>query len=551
MAVVVYILTIGISLVPLLLLYVAYIVLIEPRLSPIHYLPGPPVSRWLTSHLSLILDPSKSAREVEELVQKYGRTFRIVGMGPHDERLMTIDPTAISHVLGRSIYEKPWQSRRLISRLIGEGLLSSEGNMHKRQAGFSEPGILLDVKAYRTFCQRKVSNPAFSQQNLRELLPIFFQKAEELRCTWLKLADPKGTKIDVCHWLGRATFDIIGLAGFDYAFDAIQDETNEIYLAYRDMFDAALNRGQDWTTVAGVYFPIFNKYWRSEKNCVIENSLAVIQRAGTRLVQEKKKALAEGAKTKDLLGLMLMSNLSTEIPIDQRISDEDIFNQISTFLFAGSDTSSLSLTWTLYLLAKHPEVQSKVREELKSVRAKLSESWIVLYRALDALPVLDGVVRESLRFIPPIHSSLRVATRDDEIPLSEPVTMRDGSKKWSIGIRKGQFVHVAMRDFNLDRGAWGETGWEFDPNRWSSLSEKAKQQPGLYPNIMTFSAGPRGCIGMTFALMEIKIILYTLITSFVFSDPENIIQVNAVLIRPFVRGKSNKGSQCPITVTPC
>jgi cytochrome P450 len=229
---------------------------------------------------------------------------------------------------------------------------------------------------------------------------------------------------------------------------------------------------------------------RSEKNRIIENSRAVIKRAGARLVQEKKNALAQGVETKDLLGLMckfsvftyscaqfplVKSNFSTETSIDQRISDEDIFNQISTFLFAGSDTSSLSLTWTLYLLAKHPEIQLKLREELKSVAVKLTESWIVvdnelsgsndywkLYKALDALPVLDGVVRESLRLIPPIHSSLRVATRDDEIPLSEPVTLRDGSKTSSIGIKKGQFIHVAMRDFNLDRGVWGETGWEFE-----------------------------------------------------------------------------------------
>jgi cytochrome P450 len=169
--------------------------------------------------------------------------------------------------------------------------------------------------------------------------------------------------------------------------------------------------------------------------------------------------------------------MSTDIADDQRISEDDILNQISTFLFAGSDTSSLTLTWTLYLLAKHPEVQTRLRTELQNVRAKLTDSWIVvdegttansaaLVSALDALPLLDCVLRESLRLIPPVHSSIRVATEDDEIPLSEPVTMKDGTKRSSVRIKRGQFVHVAVEGFNLDRSAWGENGWEFEYARF-------------------------------------------------------------------------------------
>jgi len=164
--------------------------------------------------------------------------------------------------------------------------------------------------------------------------------------------------------------------------------------------------------------------------------------------------------------------MSTEIAEDQRISDEDIFNQISTFLFAGSDTSSLTLTWTFFLLSKHPEIQAHLRQELHGLKSQLSDSWIVvdeapanmpaLFSALDKLPLLDMVVRESLRLIPPIHSSLRVATQDDEIPVSEPIPMKDGTKRSSIGISKGQFVHVTIESFNLDRDVWGPTAWEFE-----------------------------------------------------------------------------------------
>ena len=173
----------------------------------------------------------------------------------------------------------------------------------------------------------------------------------------------------------------------------------------------------------------------------------------------------------------MKSNLSNDIPPDQRISDDEILNQISTFLFAGSDTSSLTITWTLHLLSQHQDFQTRLRTEMRSLRAKLNDSWIMvdeaqatsagsnnyttLFTAIDALPLLDCVLRESLRLIPAVHSSIRVATQDDEIPLSEPVTMKDGTKRSSVNIQKGQFAHVAVEGLNLDRGVWGEDGWVF------------------------------------------------------------------------------------------
>lgn len=105
----------------------------------------------------------------------------------------------MSHVLKNStIYEKPWQSRRLISDLIGCGMLAAEGHVHRRQ--------------------RRVATPAFSIQNLRALVPLVFRKGNELRDKWSGLVDQasageEGIEIDVCRWISRATFDVIGLAG--------------------------------------------------------------------------------------------------------------------------------------------------------------------------------------------------------------------------------------------------------------------------------------------------------------------------------------------------
>lgn len=113
-----------------------------------------------------------------------------------EQRLVTLDPLSITHVLKNStIYEKPWPSRRLITSLIGEGMLAAEGLMHKRQ--------------------RRVATPAFSIQNLRGLIPVCFTKGSQLKDRWMQMTRDQGeaAQIDVCHWVSRATFDVIGLAG--------------------------------------------------------------------------------------------------------------------------------------------------------------------------------------------------------------------------------------------------------------------------------------------------------------------------------------------------
>lgn len=116
-----------------------------------------------------------------------------------DDRLLTLDPVTLSHVLkNTAIYEKPWQSRRLITGLIGCGMLAAEGDVHKRQ--------------------RRVATPAFGVQNMRALVPLVWGKGNELKDRWMGVikdseASEKGVRLDVCHWISRATFDVIGLAG--------------------------------------------------------------------------------------------------------------------------------------------------------------------------------------------------------------------------------------------------------------------------------------------------------------------------------------------------
>ncbi|KAI0354829.1 cytochrome-450 hydroxylase [Trametes cingulata] len=542
-----------------LCLYLFYLIVLWPRHNPLCRLPGPPTRSLFGNHLGAVLDPSRSPRVHEKFITDYGRNVRIRGLFPWEERLFTLDPVSLAHILKHStIYEKPWQSRALISSMIGVGMLAAEGQMHKRQ--------------------RRVATPAFSIQNMRALIPVTFQKGMELRDRWMSLiSDARdlsteekscgGMKLDVCHWVSRATFDVIGLAGFDYQFNAIRDESNELFMAYKDMFETAISqqKGSLWD-LAALYFPVIDKLWPGERYKVVKKSHEVINRVAGRLIQEKKRKIEEAEKVgsmyggKDLLSALLKANVAVDLPPDQRISDEDILHNINTFLFAGSDTSSLTVTWLLYLLAKYPEVQGRLRTELRSIQPavpleSLTQDEIAsLYAAIAELPYLENVVRETLRLIPPVHSSIRVATQDDVIPTSTPVELRtrDGrvEKANSFLMPKGACVHVPIEAFNLDREVWGADGWAFNPDRWDNLPEAVKAQPGLYNNILTFSAGPRSCIGVKFSIIEIKMFVFILLTHFKFAPADPVGKANVVLTRPYVVDKHREGSQCPLFVIP-
>ena len=168
------------------------------------------------------------------------------------------------------------------------------------------------------------------------------------------------------------------------------------------------------------------------------------------------------------------SNLSPHIPAHLVITDDEICNHINTFLFAGSDTTSIGLAWGLLLLAQHPDMQAKLRNELvKLAEAHADndgdtvESSTEMFALIDKLPYLDNVCREILRFIPPVHSTIRVALKDDIIPVSQPLKYESG--KWKdrerhvdgIRIAKGEFIHIPIESFNLAKHIWGQDAHEF------------------------------------------------------------------------------------------
>ena len=152
----------------------------------------------------------------------------------------------------------------------------------------------------------------------------------------------------------------------------------------------------------------------------------------------------------------MISNAATDLPPEQRISEEDILHNINTFMFLGSDTTSLAVTWTLLMLARHPSIQDRLRAEMCGLpRPGNIGDDVVLrhYQEIAAAPLLEKVCRETLRLVPALHSFLRVATQDDVLP--------DSKGGEGFCIRKGTIVHVPVEAMNLDREIWGADAWNF------------------------------------------------------------------------------------------
>jgi len=172
---------------------------------------------------------------------------------------------------------------------------------------------------------------------------------------------------------------------------------------------------------------------------------------------------------------------------------------------------------------------------------------------LNALPYLDYVIRETLRVHAPVPSTLRVAMKDDVLPLNTPYVDRKGVAHDRIRISKGDTIFIPILALNRSPALWGEDSMEFKPERWASLPEAISSIPGVWGNMLTFLGGPRACIGYRFTLLEMKVLLFTLVRAFEFElavPAQDITKKTAVVQRPVLLTDPESGNQMPLLITP-
>jgi cytochrome P450 len=196
---------------------------------------------------------------------------------------------------------------------------------------------------------------------------------------------------------------------------------------------------------------------------------------------------AKGEDKGDLLSMLLLARDDE----GKGMTDQQARDEVATLFLAGHETTSNLLTWTWYLLAKHPEVESKLHDELDTVLA----GKLPTLADLDRLPYTEMVIKESMRVYPPVWGFSREAIEDVEI---------DGYHipKGSV---VGALTYIAHHD-----ARWFPDPERFDPERFSPENEKNIPRYAYLP----FGGGPRVCIGNAFALMEARLILATIASRF-------------------------------------
>ncbi|KAG9318254.1 cytochrome P450 [Chiua virens] len=511
--------------------------------SPIRHLRGPKGTSWIYGNMRDIWNAENSVLH-EEWVKQYGHVLKYKGFFSSD-RLFTMDTRAINHVLTHSSdYQKPSQVRYNLSQILGEGVLFVEGAQHRQQ--------------------RRIMNPAFGPAQIRALTDIFFAKAARLRDVLLSEVEKDlagtttGTRLDIMPWLNRMALDVIGLAGFNYNFDALNanEKPNELNEAFATM--TAAGQGLSILPVLQARFPLLRLIPTdsSRKSQAAQNTMA---RIGKELLSDAKAAARASATEKgeieknslhgrDLLSLLVKANMATDIPENQRLCDEDVLAQVPTFLVAGHETTSTAVTWALYAMTTAPQVQRKLREELLSVDTETPSM-----EELMALPYLDTVVRETLRVHSPVPSTLRIAMKDDVLPVDKPYTDKNGVVHDSIRVSKGDPIFIPILAINRSHELWGPDAHEFKPERWEHIPEAVSQIPGVWGHLLSFLGGPRACIGYRFSLVEMKAILFTLVRAFEFELAVPVSEIGKkarIVQRPVLRSDPKNKAQLPLLVKP-
>jgi len=261
------------------------------------------------------------------------------------------------------------------------------------------------------------------------------------------------------------------------------------------------------------------------------------------ILEEKKQALQNGDKAvlqqigqgKDIMSILMKANM--EAAAEDQLSEEEVLGQMSTFIFAGMDTTSNALSRILHLLTIYPEVQEKLRMEVTNARQTHGD---LSYDELVALPFLDAVIRETLRLYPPVSMVVRTARQDVVLPLSSPIKGIDGREMSEIVVPQNTNIIASILGVNRDPRLWGPDALEWKPERWISPLPDALIEahiPGVYSHLMTFLGGGRACIGFKFSELEMKVVLSVLLSEFRFSSNREIIWEMTGIATPTIKGK--------------
>ncbi|KAI9762443.1 MAG: hypothetical protein M4579_000419 [Chaenotheca gracillima] len=473
--------------------WVIWVVFLYPKLfSPTRLLPQPKGNHFIMGQFRrIIAEPSGDpAIDYINTVPNDGVIHYLNHF--NTDRVMPTNAKALGEVMTQRNYEfrKPSFFSQGIGRLLGIGILLAEGEEHKRQ--------------------RKNLMPAFAFRHVKDLYATFWAKSSDMsnriasEVTRIAETEKSGGEatalIDIAGWASRATLDIIGLAGMGQDFGALADPDAELSRTYRMIFEPT-KQARIMGLMSLFVPPRIVRNLPLQRNNDMEAGIAVIRETARRMIRQKKEKLEKNQETGvDILSVALESGGFTE---------SNLIDQMMTFLAAGHETTATATTWAVYYLCKYPEVQTRLRNEIRARLPSVSEGAEITSQDVDNVPYLHAVCNEILRIQPPVPITIRETAHDTNI-LGHPIP---GDTR----------VILAISAVNKSRELWGPTADSFDPDRWiDAETGRANNMGGATSNyaFMTFLHGPRSCIGQAFARAEFACLVASLAGRFEMELPD-------------------------------
>jgi cytochrome P450 len=373
----------------------------------------------------------------QNLAQQYG-DISYFRLGPQEAFFLN-HPDYIKDVLvtNQHHFHKGLALQRA-KRLLGEGLLTSEGEFHRRQ--------------------RRLAQPAFHRARIASYAAVMTGYASQIRETWRD-----GDTLDMSEEMMRLTLGIVGKTLFDADVVSEAKQVGEAMTVVMDLFN----------TISIPFFELLQKLPLPQLRR-FDAAKAKLDAIIYRMIEERRRS---GKDRGDLLSMLLLAQ-DTEGDGGQ-MTDEQLRDEVMTIFLAGHETTANALTWTWYLLSQNPEVEAKLHQEIDRVldgRLPTSED-------VPQLQYTEMVLAESMRLYPPAWALGRLAMTDVEV----------------AGYVVPRKSLVLMSQFVMHRDPrYFREPLRFDPDRWTTEARESRPQFSYFP----FGGGPRRCIGEGFAWME-------------------------------------------------
>lgn len=390
----------------------------------------------------------------------------LIRLGPF-EAVVVYHPQGIQHVLqdNHTNYSKETRTYASLSNFLGNGLIVSNGDFWLRQ--------------------RRLMQPAFHRTRINALTDMICQETSLTLQQWKTVYAP-GQAVDISIELMRLTLAIVTQALFG---KRISDEDGRIFNSIGIMLNDTPFRFEH---------PFYPPLWApTAYNRQFNAARAFLDTIIYDIIAERRAHPGLGG---DLLAMLMEARTEgsgSEATAENSMSDRQLRDEVFTLLLGGHESSALALSWTLYLLSQHPEVERRLRNEVEQILGGRQPGLEDLPRLVYTRWVID----ESIRFYPPAWLFERRALGDDTI----------------CGYHIPAGMNLAFTPYVTHRlPQFWEQPEVFNPERFNPDQEAKRPRYAYLP----FGGGPRMCIGNIFALQEIQLVLAMLLQHYRFeADP--------------------------------